>query len=87
MAKNPAPSPSVPADAPPAPAQTSRLRVLLGRLAEARAAAGRAGVPFTFGSGMNLKPNRFHLDHDNGEVIAALKAIGEEAQSLLSDLP
>lgn len=80
MAKNPAPSPSVPPAA-------SRLRELLSRLATAKAAARQAGVPFAFGQGMNLKPNRFHLDHADGDVIAALKAIGENAAELLDELP
>lgn len=81
MAKNPTPSPSVPAAAP------SPLRQLLERIATAKAAAGKSGVPFKFGSGMNHVPNRFHLDHDNGDVVAALKAIGENPEALLAELP
>ena len=65
----------------------SQLRVLLTRLADAKARAGKAGVPFAFGQGMNAIPNRFHLDHDDGEVIAALKAIGENAPALLAEVP
>jgi len=78
MAKNPAPAPSVPAESP--------LRSLLQRIATAKAAAGKAGVSFKFGSGMNHVPNRFHLDHADGDVLAALKAIGENPEALLAEL-
>lgn len=69
------------------PATESPLRALLVRLAEAKARAGKAGVPFTFGLGQNAIPNRFHLDHTDGDLIAALKVIGENATTLLADLP
>jgi hypothetical protein len=65
------------------PDGTPDLRALLGRVAAARARAPAA----TFGMGMNLKPNRFHLDHADGDAIAALKIIGEHAADLLAALP
>lgn len=78
MAKTPAPAPSV--------TDQGQLRTLLQRLATAKAAAGKAGVSFKFGAGMNHVPNRFHLDHADGDVMAALKAIGENPEALLAEL-
>ena len=39
------------------------------------------------GSGVNFVPNRFHLDHPDGELIDALKTVATQAPALLAELP
>ena len=79
MAKNPAPSPSVPAATP------TRLQSLLQRIAAGKERAKKTGVPWRCNQGMNAIPNRFHIDHGDGDVIAALKELTEQIDELIAE--